>query len=187
MMHRIRLAMVIGLLLALALPARVRADDIIYTVQPGENLFRIGLKYGVDWRVIAAANGLTTTRIYAGQQLRIPLGEGSSIGDAASAPETETSGQPAPAGPATQPASGTYTVARGDTLASIARRFGVTWAALAAANNLADPDHIFYGQVLVIPGASASTGAPAPTGTPATKQILVDISEQHMYVYENGG
>ena len=62
-------------LLRVALPALAAppaADGIIHTVQPGENLFRIGLKYGVSWSAIMQANGLATTYIYTGQQLIIP-------------------------------------------------------------------------------------------------------------------
>ncbi len=47
------------------------------------------------------------------------------------------------------PASGTYTVVRGDTLISIARRFGITpWWRLAELNNLKEPYKIEVGQVL---------------------------------------
>lgn len=41
-----------------------------------------------------------------------------------------------------------YTVRSGDTLAKIARAHGTTWRALAARNNLADPDRIYVGDVL---------------------------------------
>lgn len=45
----------------------------IHIVQRGENLFRIGLAYGVPYTVIAAANGLADpSRIEAGQRLVIP-------------------------------------------------------------------------------------------------------------------
>lgn len=45
----------------------------IHYVQPGENLFRISLRYGVSMQRIAAANGLASTHwIYAGQALIIP-------------------------------------------------------------------------------------------------------------------
>jgi nucleoid-associated protein YgaU len=48
-----------------------------------------------------------------------------------------------------------YTVVSGDTLASIARRFRVSggWQELYRRNSgtIADPDHIYPGQVLVIP------------------------------------
>jgi len=45
----------------------------VHVVQPGENLFRIGLRYGISWPKIAAANGLTYPyRINVGQTLIIP-------------------------------------------------------------------------------------------------------------------
>jgi LysM repeat protein len=48
-------------------------------------------------------------------------------------------------------AARTYTVQRGDTLSSIARRFGTTWQLISSANHLANPNRIYPGQVLVIP------------------------------------
>ena len=44
-----------------------------HVVQPGENLFRIALRYGTTTQAIAAANNLPNIHlIYAGQVLRIP-------------------------------------------------------------------------------------------------------------------
>ena len=43
-----------------------------HTVQPGENLFRIGLKYGVSVDDLRTANGIVGDLIYAGQVLTIP-------------------------------------------------------------------------------------------------------------------
>jgi murein DD-endopeptidase MepM/ murein hydrolase activator NlpD len=54
-----------------------------------------------------------------------------------------------------------YVVRSGDTLTSIARRFGTTVEAIMVANNLTDPNLIFVGQVLLIP-----VEAPAPAPTP---------------------
>lgn len=55
----------------------------VHVVQPGENLFRIALKYGVNVESIAAANDLgNTLLIFVGQQLSIPA----SAGAASSAP-----------------------------------------------------------------------------------------------------
>jgi LysM repeat protein len=45
----------------------------------------------------------------------------------------------------------TYVVQQGDTLAEIAQRFGSTVAAIQAANELADPNEIVIGEVLLIP------------------------------------
>lgn len=45
----------------------------IHVVQPGENLYRIALRYGVSLSVIAQVNGIpNVSLIYAGQQLIIP-------------------------------------------------------------------------------------------------------------------
>jgi LysM repeat protein len=43
-----------------------------HTVQAGENLFRIALRYGTTVQALQAANGLSGTTIYVGQQLIIP-------------------------------------------------------------------------------------------------------------------
>ena len=46
---------------------------VYHTVTPGQNLFRIGLRYGVSMYDIAAVNGISDIRvIYAGQRLYIP-------------------------------------------------------------------------------------------------------------------
>lgn len=49
----------------------------------------------------------------------------------------------------------TYTVVKGDTLSRIARHYGVTVDALAAANGIAHPNLIRVGQVLTIPAPQA--------------------------------
>lgn len=52
-----------------------------------------------------------------------------------------------------------YTVQRGDYLGTIAAEYGVSVEALIAANDIADPNVIEVGQVLVIPAPEAT---PAP-------------------------
>ncbi len=65
-------------------------------------------------------------------------------------------------------ADSTYVVRSGDTLYSIARKFGVTVAAIARANNITNTSLIFVGQTLVIPSnasaASSSSGTSSSTG-----------------------
>jgi murein DD-endopeptidase MepM/ murein hydrolase activator NlpD len=72
---------------------------------------------------------------------------------------------------AAQDASATvYVVQAGDTLFSIARRYGVSLADLASANGLLNPNLIYVGQRLKIPGstAPASSSTPQPaTATPS--------------------
>lgn len=59
---------------------------------------------------------------------------------------------------------GTYTVRAGDTLTAIAARFGVAPSVLARANGITNPNLIYVGQRLTIPGAigSSSSGSTTP-------------------------
>lgn len=43
-----------------------------YTVAWGDNLFSIGLRFGIPWQEIAKANGISGTTIYANRSLLIP-------------------------------------------------------------------------------------------------------------------
>lgn len=54
-------------------PAPPQTDYVIYVVRPGDNLFRIALRYNTTVEAIMAANGLTTRTIHAGLRLRIPV------------------------------------------------------------------------------------------------------------------
>jgi len=60
-----------------------------------------------------------------------------------------------------------YTIKRGDTLSHLAARFNTTVGALAKANNIANPDLIYAGKSLKIPGAK-DTFEPKPAGRPGS-------------------
>ena len=49
-----------------------------------------------------------------------------------------------------------HIVRRGETLSSIAARYGTTTQAIVRANGLPNPNYIYAGQRLVIPGAGSS-------------------------------
>lgn len=96
-----------------------------HTVQRGENLFRISLRYGTTVSYLQSLNGIpNANRIYAGQLLCVGTG---SVGGTA------------------------YTVQWGDTLYKIARRYGVSIWTLANYNNITNINRIYAGQVLYIP------------------------------------
>jgi LysM repeat protein len=59
------------------------------------------------------------------------------------------------------PAAGTHTIQPGEALSGIAARYGVSEAELAQANGIANPNLIYAGKVLVIPGCGAAAPAPA--------------------------
>ncbi|MBO9306459.1 LysM peptidoglycan-binding domain-containing protein [Thermomicrobium sp.] len=69
------------------------------------------------------------------------------------APANLSSMTPTPTAPAAQPTreGTTYVVQPGDTLYTIAVRFGVSLQALIEANQIEDPNQLQAGQVLVIP------------------------------------
>ena len=102
---------------------------------------------------------------------------------------------PATSAPATAsvPVVGNYTVQAGDTLYGIAQRAGVSLNDLAAANGIARSSVIYAGQVLgipqggTVPVAAVATPASGPGVAPGSgKYILVVISEQHLYAYQDG-
>lgn len=70
---------------------------------------------------------------------------------------------PSPA-PAAAGGQFTHTIASGESLYTIARRYEVTTQALVQANNLSSPDKIVVGQAVIIPGRAdlLQTKAPAP-------------------------
>jgi LysM repeat protein len=171
-------ALMLAALFSLSSVQTTHANSITHTVQPGENLFRIGLRYGIGWQAIMQANGLSSTYIYVGQQLVIPV-----EGDAPAPPPAPI---PEPTAPPEAVASSTYTVQRGDTLFRIATRYGLSAWQVAAANNIANPALIFPGQTLVIPAGGVTASFSTPVVSGSGKRIVIDLSEQHLYASENG-
>ncbi len=187
----------LGILPAAVEPAAVAATAPVYhTIQRGETLASIGSIYGITWGEIAAANGIANAnQIYAGQQLIIP--GATAPGTAAVAPPVAVASTEFVPAPITTPGQRTHVVQAGEHLASIASAYGVSWPAIAAMNNISDPNQIYAGQTLVIPDVDTGLGvyaqpdawaapaAAAPTVTTG-KQIVVDLSDQRVYAYENG-
>jgi len=107
----------------------------VHVVSKGENLFRIGLRYGLSWVPLARYNNIPNPDlIYVGQNIHIPGGQ---------APPAQS-----------KPESSSYTnyvVKRGDTLFRISRAFGVSLEEIVEANGIVNPSRIYAGQVLKIP------------------------------------
>ena len=102
----------------------------------------------------------------------VPTGAGPSATPGASAgtsPGTAASASASPPSSAAPSPAATpliYVVKRGDQLGRIARSFGVTLAALEAANGITNPNLIVPGQKLVIPAPVASPSAAPPSASP---------------------
>ena len=86
--------------------------------------------------------------------------------------------------PAAIPA-GSYVVQTGDTLSGIALRSGVSIEVLVFVNHIANPDEIYAGQTLIIPDVGFVIPTPEPVPSDG-KQIVVVLSEQALYAYEDG-
>ena len=82
------------------------------------------------------------------------------------------------------PQAGSYVVEPGDTLAGIAARMGVSMWDLAEANGIQNANLIYAGQVLTVPGATASVTAEAEGSPSDSRWIEVDVSEQWLTAYE---
>lgn len=163
-------------LLLPALPARAAPDHQsggVHVVQRGETLSQIARRYGTSTTALAQANGIQNPNfIYAGQRLAIPGAAGGAAGGTAAS-------------------GGVHVVRPGENLSAIALRYGTTVAALTQANRLANPNHIYVGQRLVVTSTAGSAPQPAPSSPvsqPAAsgsqRWIDINLSSQTLTAYE---
>lgn len=149
---------VAAMLIAVTAATPAAADDR-HRVAPGDTVSGLAARYGSSVRAIVDANGLDSrATIYVGRTILIPT-----PGEAAPVRETAV--------------ARTHTVAPGETVWALARRFDTTVRAIVDANGLGSSALIRIGQRLRIPGAGATaTSAPASTtasSTPTTTAYTV--------------
>ena len=179
--------------IAVAAAAPAAFDGNTYVIQAGDTLDALARRLGIPWQRIAEYNGISDpTLLQVGQVLEIPGRAAETAADPAAAtptpdpavestpPATETPTEapteapsanpapesaPAPAVPTPKPT--THTVRAGESLASIAPRYGLIWQDLAAMNGLDSRALLQVGQVLRLSGA-APVKAAAPANTAAS-------------------
>jgi LysM repeat protein len=214
-----------------------KPQELSHTVQSGETLSIISKIYGVDYKDIATWNQLAPPyTIYPGQSLRIhPSSSGSgtvSYDDSgipvSTSPPTQgrqlgkssahktghyKSGykKSTRAGKTTRSGGTYYTVKRGETLYSIAKRYGQDYRTVAKWNNLAPPYTLRAGQRLRVaatttqpkqisqgysPSSSPSLPTPSPplpTSSPQSKVVshvvqagdtIASVAQQYGYGVE---
>lgn len=106
-----------------------RYNIIYYKVVRGDTLSSIARRYNTTVSVLVQLNNLRNPNlIFVGETLKVPA-------------NTSTS-------------TTNYTVVRGDTLSSIARRFNTTVDQLVSLNNISNPNLIHVGQILTIPASN---------------------------------
>ena len=131
---RTRLVAAMGATAVAAIPTGVIAST--YVVHPGDTLSAIAMRHGTTVAALAEANHLANPDlIRIGQLLTIPDAKLGVPAYAARAEDGET-----------------HTVVHGDTLISIARRYGLDLTALARANGINVNTPLHVGAVLQVPG-----------------------------------
>lgn len=105
-------------------PEPASADT--YTVKKGDTLSAISKRFGCTVQDIASLNGITNPNlIYSGQAIKLP-------------------------NKSVAPAERTHIVAKGDTLWDISKKYNTTVSKLTAINNIANPNLIKVGQIILL-------------------------------------
>jgi len=117
-------------------PNTTAADEGTYAyhkVQSGETLSTIASKYGTTISELQRVNGLSSTKIYVGQRLKVK-----GTGNTQTTPTTHTNTQTA--------TKSYYTVRSGDTFGNIAQRHGTSITSLRRLNPGINIDRLSVGQ-----------------------------------------
>jgi soluble lytic murein transglycosylase-like protein len=124
-----------------------------HVVAPGETLSAIAHRYGVSVEHLARLNELANPNlIIAGQRLRVP---------------------------ARAVVESVHVVSPGETLSSIAARYGTSVVSLARVNRISDPNLIVAGTKLKVPAGSAGTAALQSAPTSSIEASLEHQSASH--------
>jgi LysM repeat protein len=115
---------------------------ITHQVEAGETLYSLARRYNTAVQDIVDANPNSGQGLKVGAVLRIPVGPGAG----------------------TAGSTNIHTVAAGETLYSISRRYGVELESIRALNNLSD-NSLRVGQKLRIPGKEGGQAPVSPEGT----------------------
>ncbi|MCU1507131.1 MAG: LysM peptidoglycan-binding protein [Microbacteriaceae bacterium] len=149
-----------------------------YRVAAGDTVSSIAGRYGIATASVLALNGLGwKSIIFPGQVLKLTNGGAAPIAS--------------PAAP--QASNGRYTIMKGDTVGSIAKKFGISTQTVLSANGLGWSSIIYPGQTLAIPTlATSSTGAataiaPVAYVTPSAPAVVpVKSTVSSSYVIKAG-
>ena len=129
------------------------------TVAPGDTLYSLAQMYGTTVDALARENNLSVPyALSVGQKLKVPVEKESGA--------VQTVAVPADANTTTRVELSEITVAAGDTLYSLSRRYSVPVNDLAVMNNLSAPFALSVGQKLKVPDLSS-----APVRSVATTKV----------------
>ncbi|CAN5249381.1 hypothetical protein BH11ACT5_BH11ACT5_17100 [soil metagenome] len=188
-------------------PTNSATPDGRYTIVSGDTISAVAKRFGVSTLSVLTANGLGwASIIYPGQTIAIPglVVPGSSSDDMApvvsvapieepvveapvvEAPTAEAPAAEAPPAPEVVAPITTYTIVSGDTVSTIAARFGITTQALFDANGLDWSSVIYTGHTLTIPlggsvepaSSSSSSGSTMNDEMRANAAVIVQVGRE---------
>jgi N-acetylmuramoyl-L-alanine amidase len=136
-----------------------------YLVRPGDTLSAIAARLGTSVSALARSNNIANPNmIIAGTRLRVSGGGGAPASSSASVAR-----------------SATHLVRPGETLSSIAARYGTSVSVLARRNGLSNPNMIISGTRLAVPPARRASlpSAPAPASTSSIESSLTRHARSH--------
>jgi len=153
------MAAVAGFLALIAGPTWAQSQPIagdVYRVVAGDTLYSLSRRFGTTPDRLAAMNGITLESILSiGQRLKVPA---LAVRPGQSAQATQ-SAQPADLAP--PPAVEIYHIQQGDTLWSVARRYGTKPDRIAAMNSIPVDGILKIGQELKVPASAVAPAAAA--------------------------
>jgi len=151
-------ASALGVVVALAAVSTAGASSV--HLRPGDTLSALAARFSTTVSALRAANGLSGDRIYAGATLRLPTQAGAST--------------------ATATGQRTHVVRAGDTVSSIALRYGVSVSSVQARNGLSSGATIVVGQRLAVPAAAAGAVAVQTSGDrDAVRRMVAATARRH--------
>ena len=120
------------------------ADADTYTIKSGDTLWDIAVNNGTTVDALMQDNNLSSHLIYPGDKLNYSSSSSSSVEKLAQVKN-----------------DGYYTIALGDTLGTVADKFGTSVDNLVEINNLSNPHLVYVGQVIKVDGNAAPKATPA--------------------------
>lgn len=131
-----------------------------YTVQSGDTLSGIALKFSTTSSKLAQLNSISNPNlIYVGQRLLVNQSSNSNSSSSGQSSSTTTN---------TETSSANYTVKSGDTLSGIASQYNTTVNQIVSLNQLSNPNLIYVGQVLKLKNSQTTNSSSSSSSTAAT-------------------
>lgn len=130
-----------------------------YTVQSGDTLSGIALKFSTTSSKLAQLNSISNPNlIYVGQRLLVNQNSSSN---------SSSSSQSSSAATNTDASAASYTVKSGDTLSTIASQHNTTVNQIVSLNQLSNPNLIYVGQVLKLKNNQTTNSSSATSSSTA--------------------